>query len=101
MPPNVLDGRPSPGRAQKFFRLTSLRMDISTAWSATIFLRRAFSFSNSFKCFIVSAFMPPYWLQPAVEGRLAYAESPGDLGVRSVRFAQLADDLLWSVPLVH
>src|SRR5215210_1670755 len=44
---------------------------------------------------------------PAVQGRLAYAESPGDLGDRSpcgqfgIRLAQLADDLLWSVPLLQ
>jgi len=44
---------------------------------------------------------------PAVEGRLADTESPGDLGDRGprgqfgVRFSQLADDLLWSVPLLH
>src|SRR5215211_7624279 len=61
--PNVLDGCPPPGRAQKFFRLTSFRMLMSTAWSATIFFRRAFSDSNSFKRFIASAFMPPYWLR--------------------------------------
>jgi hypothetical protein len=29
--PSVLDGCSSPGRAQKFFRLTSLRMLMSTA----------------------------------------------------------------------
>jgi hypothetical protein len=44
---------------------------------------------------------------PAVEGRLAYAESPGNLGDRGpcgqlgLRLAQLADDLLWRVPLFH
>ena len=48
-----------PGRAQKLFRLTSLRMSMSTACSATIFLRRAFSDSSSFRRFIASAFMPP------------------------------------------
>jgi hypothetical protein len=36
------------------------RMLMSSACSATSFLRRAFSFSSSFKCFIASAFMPPY-----------------------------------------
>src|SRR5215212_7912052 len=61
--PRVLDGGPPPARAQKFARLTSLRMLMFTAWSATIFFRRAFSFSNSFKRFIASAFMPPYWLR--------------------------------------
>jgi hypothetical protein len=61
LPPHVLDGRPPPSRAQTFFRLTSFRMLMSTAWSATIFfLSRAFSFSSSFKRFIASAFMPPY-----------------------------------------
>src|SRR5215208_3543204 len=62
-PTNVLGGSLPPARAQKFPRLTSLRMLMSTAWSATIFFRRAFSFSNSFKRFIASAFMPPYWLR--------------------------------------
>ncbi len=58
-PTNMLDSRPPPGRAQKFFRLTSCRMSMSTACSATIFLRRAFSDSSSLRRFIASAFMPP------------------------------------------
>ncbi len=52
-----------PGRAQTFFRLTSFRMDISTACSATIFFRRAFSSSNSRKRFTSLAFIPPYRLR--------------------------------------
>jgi hypothetical protein len=46
-------------------------------------------------------------VSPAVEGRLAYAESPGDLGDRGtcgqfgLCLAQLAYDLLWGVSLVH
>src|SRR5215218_2073526 len=61
--PNVLDGGPPPGRAQKFPRLTSFRMSMSTACSATIFFRRAFSDSSSLRRFIASPFMPPWWLR--------------------------------------
>src|SRR5918993_4066212 len=60
-PSHVLDGGSSLGRAQKFPRLTSLRMLMSTAWSATIFFKRAFSFSSSFRRFISSDFTLPYW----------------------------------------
>src|SRR5215210_2202019 len=56
LPPYMLDGRPPPGRAQKLPRLTSFRMLMSSTWSATIFLRRAFSFSNSFRRLVASAF---------------------------------------------
>src|SRR5215210_1515574 len=59
-PTNVLDGGLPPDRARKFPRLTSLRMLMSTAWSATIFFKRAFSFSSSLRCFMVWAFIPPY-----------------------------------------
>src|SRR5215207_8348974 len=38
-------------------------MSMSTACWATIFLRRAFSDSNSLRRFIASAFVPPYWLR--------------------------------------
>ena len=59
LPSYVLDGRSPPGRAQKFPWLTSLRMLMSTAWSATIFFKRAFSFSRSFRRFMESVCMPP------------------------------------------
>src|SRR5215203_3247983 len=38
-------------------------MSMSTACWATIFFKRAFSFSNSLRRFIASVFMPPYWLR--------------------------------------
>src|SRR5215212_7003323 len=60
-PTNVLGGSLPPARAQKFPRLTSLRMLMSTAWSATIFFKRVFSDSSSFRRFVASAFIPPYW----------------------------------------
>src|SRR5215210_2082022 len=54
--------QPSSGsQSQKFFRLTSFRIWMSTACSATIFLRRVFSFSSSFRRLVASAFIPPYW----------------------------------------
>ena len=59
VPTHMLDGGPPPGRAQKLPRLTSFRMSISTAWSATIFLRRAFSTSSSLRRVIALAFIPP------------------------------------------
>ena len=47
--PNVLDSGPPPGRAQKFPRLTSFRMSMSSSFSARSFLRRAFSDSSSLR----------------------------------------------------
>src|SRR5579872_4247384 len=38
-------------------------MSMSSAWSATIFLSRVFSFSSSFSFFMSVAFMPPNWLR--------------------------------------
>src|SRR4051812_3658826 len=46
---HMLDSSSLPGRAQKFPRFTSFRTLMSTACSATIFLRRAFSFSSSLR----------------------------------------------------
>ncbi len=46
---DMLDCSASPDRAQNFPELTSFRMALSSAWSATSFLSRAFSFSSSFR----------------------------------------------------
>ena len=43
------DGRATPGRAQKFPDVTSLRMALSSAWSATSRFNRVFSRSSSFR----------------------------------------------------
>ena len=46
-------------RAQKFPLLTSFRILMSTACSATIFFRRAFSFSSSLRRLVSLGFIPP------------------------------------------
>ena len=46
---DVLDRLAPPGRAQKFPEETSFKIALSSAWSATSFLSRMFSFSSSFK----------------------------------------------------
>jgi hypothetical protein len=48
---DVTDDSAPPGRAQKFSDAASLRIELSSAWSATSFLSRTFSFSNSFRRF--------------------------------------------------
>ena len=58
-PPNVLDGGPPPSRAQKFFRLTSFRMSMSSSFSASSFLRRAFSDSSSLRRFASLVLIAP------------------------------------------
>ena len=58
-PPNVLDGSPPPSRAQKFPRLTSFRMSMSNSFSASSFLRRAFSFSSSLRRFASLVLIAP------------------------------------------
>jgi hypothetical protein len=73
---------PSPTRPQDRDRDTRsqkslsqlLDMSMSSAWSATILLRRWFSFSSSYRRLASSAFMPPYWFAPAVPGRLGDLE---------------------------
>jgi hypothetical protein len=57
--PHVRDGGSPPSRAQKFPLLTSFRMLMSTACSATIFFRRAFSFSSSLRRLVSLGFIPP------------------------------------------
>ena len=61
------DGPPTAIRGYQFPRFNSFNMSMSSAWSATIFLRRVFSFSSSLSLFASSVFMPPYWL-PAEQG---------------------------------
>mgnify|MGYP006304331943 CR=1 FL=1 len=56
-------GSASPGRAQKFPSATSFKMLMSTAWSATIFFRRTFSFSSAFSFFRAWTSTPPYRLR--------------------------------------
>ncbi len=58
--PNVLDGGPPPGRAQKFPLLTSFRMSMSNSFSASSFLRRVFSFCSSLRRFASLVLIPPY-----------------------------------------
>jgi hypothetical protein len=67
VPPNVLDGSPLPGRAQMFIRLTSFRMLMSTACSATIFFRRTISFSSSFRRLVCT--ICRIWLGAGKRGR--------------------------------
>src|ERR1019366_2135239 len=57
------DGLPAAVRGQKFPRFSSFNMSMSSVWSATRRLRRAFSRSNSLSLLASSAFMPPYWLR--------------------------------------
>jgi len=48
------------GRAYHFPSATSLRMAMSSAWSATSFFRRIFSFSSSLSSLSASFFTPEY-----------------------------------------
>ena len=54
---------PSRGRARNSPLATSLRIEMSRAWSATTRLRRVFSASSSLSRFMSSDFMPPYWFR--------------------------------------
>src|SRR5215210_1250631 len=56
----MLHSSPSPGRAQKFPRFTSLRRSMSSSFSARSFLRRAFSFSSSLRRLASCELIPPY-----------------------------------------
>ena len=47
-------------RAHQFPFATSFKATMSRAWSATMCLSRAFSFSSSFSFLASSAFIPPY-----------------------------------------
>ena len=83
-------------------------MSIATAWSATILLRREFSASSSFRRLIASAFMPHSGFSSDRRSpRLCRVcwRARGQKPLRLVRpppgGLELADDLLWRVPLVH
>jgi len=68
-----------PGRAQKFPEAASLSIALSSAWSATRFLRRPFSFSSSFRRLAWSRRRPPYILAPAIVRLLGDPELPSHL----------------------
>src|SRR5215207_1160284 len=57
----MLHSSSSPSRAQKFPRLTSLSISMSSSFSASSFLRRAFSFSSSLRRLASEVLIPPYW----------------------------------------
>src|SRR5690606_19957546 len=57
---NTVDGLPTPPGADQFGRAASLRIRMSSAWSAISRLRRVFSSSSSFRRLASLAFIPPY-----------------------------------------
>lgn len=80
---------------------------MSSAWSATIFLSRVFSFSSSLSFFMSVAFMPPNWLRQRCQVDVVISRSADLLGALAlgeqlVALFELSDDLLGRVvPSLH
>ncbi len=113
MTPRLPNPRNDPGscsdlhrdRAQNFPVLTSLRMALSSAWSATSFLSRVFSCSSSFRRLAWSSRRPPYSFRQRVVRLLRDPELTDDLSCYEalcqldLRGPKLPDDLFCAVAL--
>lgn len=58
---DLLDRTTATLGAHQFPLAASLRISMSSAWSATSFFRREFSFCNALSCLAIAGFMPPYF----------------------------------------
>ena len=56
-----MDDATTPFGVYKFGRAASLRISMSSAWSATSFFKRPFSFSRSFMYLAIFGSIPPYF----------------------------------------